>query len=265
MIYIYGIAENGGALPAGVTGIDDAPPYLLDDADISAIVSTVPSQRIPLSESNMWRHEKLIECCMDGRAVLPACYGTVLDDAPAVLAVLATNHADFASNLKCVRGKVELSVRVLWEDASAAVATQTLSATPETLSATPENVADDKTRHGLAYMMARLQTDREQRARRQRGQIYVDQIDATLAKIAVLHTQKTFVTPGLLLTAAYLVEREHLAHFRAALETLAATQPNLRFLCTGPWPPYSFVTVKIRLPESHSRSLKDSGSVTPAH
>jgi len=63
-----------------------------------------------------------------------------------------------------------------------------------------------------------------------------------LAKLAVESIQQMLITPGLLLTAAYLVERNQVAAFRQAVEALSAAYPALRFLCTGPWPPYSFVT-----------------------
>jgi hypothetical protein len=46
----------------------------------------------------------------------------------------------------------------------------------------------------------------------------------------------------LLLTAAYLVRHHRLDPFRGRVRTLSTDYPALRFLCTGPWPPYSFVT-----------------------
>jgi hypothetical protein len=44
------------------------------------------------------------------------------------------------------------------------------------------------------------------------------------------------------LTAAYLVERDRVATFQQEVEALSATYPALRFLCTGPWPTYNFVS-----------------------
>jgi hypothetical protein len=43
------------------------------------------------------------------------------------------------------------------------------------------------------------------------------------------------------LRAAYLVERANVARFRALVERLQQQHPEIAVLCTGPWPPYSFV------------------------
>jgi len=40
---------------------------------------------------------------------------------------------------------------------------------------------------------------------------------------------------------AYLVERDAVPGFTAAVERLQEAHPDVAILCTGPWPPYSFV------------------------
>jgi hypothetical protein len=45
---------------------------------------------------------------------------------------------------------------------------------------------------------------------------------------------------GELLRAAYLVDREAVGRFSDAVGRLQGENPDLRLLCTGPWPPYSF-------------------------
>ena len=43
-----------------------------------------------------------------------------------------------------------------------------------------------------------------------------------------------------LLRAAYLVDREAVEGFVGLVRRLQAAHEDLRILCTGPWPPYSF-------------------------
>jgi hypothetical protein len=45
---------------------------------------------------------------------------------------------------------------------------------------------------------------------------------------------------GEVLRAAYLVERDGVQAFVAEVARLQDARPELRLLCTGPWPPYSF-------------------------
>jgi hypothetical protein len=47
--------------------------------------------------------------------------------------------------------------------------------------------------------------------------------------------------PEELLRASYLVETAAVARFRGAVERLQRAHPRVAILCTGPWPPYSFV------------------------
>jgi hypothetical protein len=43
------------------------------------------------------------------------------------------------------------------------------------------------------------------------------------------------------MSAAYLVERGVVPRFRAVVQRLQRDHADLALLCTGPWPPYSFV------------------------
>ena len=66
-----------------------------------------------------------------------------------------------------------------------------------------------------------------------------------LGRLTVEHTHQVLFTHRLLLTAAYLVKRQQMAAFNRQVEALSVTYPALRFLCTGPWPPYSFVSTTL--------------------
>jgi hypothetical protein len=48
---------------------------------------------------------------------------------------------------------------------------------------------------------------------------------------------------NLILAASHLVERELLADYRAALGRAKTERPELHFLTSGAWPPYSFISV----------------------
>ena len=260
MIYVYGFTDPLGvtghvlfpdaANPAHTTGIDDAPLAALNYGDVSAIISPTQSQRIATVDKNLWRHEEVLERLCSDRAVLPARFGTVLRDEQELRDVIAANERSFVANLARVRGKVELSARVLWDEERPAVVEQ----------------ASSSGMSGQAYMLARLKEERELRAWRARGQALVDWIDAELAPLCSEHTQKMLTSPRMLLTAAYLVERAQVQRFHDRLAVLAtgnpvvsssapdATGAGLRFMCTGPWPPYSFVDVNVSLPDRPAKS-----------
>lgn len=254
MIYVYGFTDpicptTCAPFPDGMTGIGDAPLALLSHGDVSAIISPAQSQHVAIVDKNLWKHEEVLEHICSDRAVLPARFGTVLRDEQEMRDVIAANRQSFATNLARVRGKVELSVRVLWDD-------------QRPIGAVVER-ANSGGMNGQAYMQARLKEERALRAWRERAQAQVDLIDAALSPLSGEHTQKMLISPRTLLTAAYLVERAQVQQFRDRMAVLATCNPihnasspesGLRFMCTGPWPPYSFVDVNVSLPERPTKS-----------
>lgn len=50
---------------------------------------------------------------------------------------------------------------------------------------------------------------------------------------------------GIILSAAFLVERELWKEFVAQVEEQGKSAPNVRFEVTGPWPPYDFVQMQL--------------------
>jgi hypothetical protein len=62
-----------------------------------------------------------------------------------------------------------------------------------------------------------------------------------LASLAVAVSRQPARGPDELLRASYLIEAPVLARFRATVERLQRAHPGAAILCTGPWPPYSFV------------------------
>lgn len=232
--YFYAITDRPGDRLPAVRGLDDGPLCSITYEGVVAVLSPISMGEVPPSETNLWRHEAVVEALMADRTVLPVRFGTVLAGDAAVQTALVTHHADFLANLQRVRGRVELGVRVLWDGDQGATAGGPRLATTRARQPSQES--------GRTYMLARLEEERRTRARRQQAENLTAGLYATLRRLAVESTHRVLLTPRLLLTAAFLVEREQVAAFQRETERLAADHPALRFLCTGPWPPYNFVT-----------------------
>jgi hypothetical protein len=63
-------------------------------------------------------------------------------------------------------------------------------------------------------------------------------VHAPLSKLARATVRRSDTSE--LLRAAYLVDRDAVGRFADLVARLQASNPDLRLLCTGPWPPYSF-------------------------
>lgn len=229
-MYLYAITDQPELPVPAEPGLEGTSLFSVTHQDIAAVVSTLATAKVPPTEDNVWRHEAIVEALMADRAVLPVRFGTVLADEAAVHATLAVHYADFAASLDRVRGRVELSLRVLWND-------DVLPPQPS-----PAGGGGCGKGCGRTYLMARLEEERQRQAWRQRAEALAAELHTLLDRLAVESARQVLVTPRLLLTAAYLVERDQVAAFRREVEALSAAHPELRFLCTGPWPAYSFVS-----------------------
>lgn len=229
MVYVYSIIDEPAIPTPAILGLDGAALHTLEYRDIGAVLSLSPISKVSQTEANLWQHEAVVEALMTDHTVLPMRFGTILPDEAAVLAKLTTRYDEFIAGLNCVRGHVELALRVLWDEE----VPQTPNRRP-----TPVNAG------GRDYMLAQLEEQRESEKRSEGAKALAEDIHSSLARLSAESIRRTLVTSRLLLTAAYLVKREGVEAFRQEAEMLNLANPGVRLLCTGPWPPYNFAVVK---------------------
>lgn len=223
-LYVYAITDMPDEPLSSALGLCEASPAAVGLRDIAAVVSPISMDEIPQTEENLWRHEQVLEALMDDRAVLPVRFGTVLADEADVERSLEHNYDEFASRLGRVRGHVEIALRVLWDGAE-----------PEGI-ASPAEFAS-----GRDYMLCRVAEEREMEERRQHAEVLADELDGGLSRLASESTRKVQPAQRMFLHAAYLVPVDAVEDFKTEVGKLSDAHPDLRFLCTGPWPPFSFV------------------------
>jgi hypothetical protein len=169
----------------------------------------------------LWAHERVVERLMVDRTVLPMRFGSKVDDEGALRALLAEHQQRFLDALGRVSGRVELGVRAL----QPAIVTPINGARP---------VAAIAASSGRDYLLGKLQDGlRVDRA--------AAQLHTPLEGIAVEARRQPLRGDDEILRGSYLVDQRVVGRFRGAVERLQRTHPDVAILCTGPWPPYSFV------------------------
>jgi hypothetical protein len=164
------------------------------------------------SAEALWRHEQVVEDLMQDRAVLPLRYGTILRDEGELRGVMEERTTEFAQLLDLVRGRVELAVRVLAESSA--------------------DKGEEKPASGRAYM--------ETLARRRKSSEEAAAALEPLEGVAEAAVKRE--SAGDLTRLSFLVERGRVEDFNLQLDQLRGEHPELNMTCTGPWPPYSFVS-----------------------
>jgi hypothetical protein len=200
-----------------ICAITEEPPPVLPESDELRTVSSdglvalcTPAQEQALTPELLWSREEMLERWMEHCDLLPVRYGTRVEDEAAVARVLGERRGELAEALERVRGSVELSVRVLEPEAAKE---------PET----PATGAD--------YLRTRM-----------RHAEVANDVHAALEPFARVGKRNAGRAAGELLRAAYLVDRDAVERFVERVAELQRSKPQLRLLCTGPWPPYSFTS-----------------------
>jgi hypothetical protein len=241
---LYAVTDRpDSALPQSL-GLSDGQLESHTYRDVGAVVSHLGTQEITPTEPNLWRYEAVVEALMEAHTVLPVRFGTVLPDELAVLSMLQGRYPDFVADLKQLRGRVELSLRVLWEGSATTESTKASSPSAE-------NAGRPDGSSGREYLMDRLAQVRGEDSQHRSAQMFVEDIQRSLVPLAAESTQQVLPTRRLLLLSAYLVPQAKMSDFVQEVDVLRLRYPTLSFVCTGPWPAYSFVTA--------ARSMTDKG------
>ena len=212
-VLLYAVAQDASLPGPAGTGIGGRALRKLSTAGLAALVSEEPSELRPTEEA-LLSYEQVMERLMALMPVLPVRFGTVVADDSAVTALLHERRSEFASALSFVQGAVELIVQAEW----------------------PEPCHDpDPARPGTDYMRSRLAAHRRSRDLER-------SIELSLADVARATASRTPVESASAFKASYLVAAGDVAEFLRRLAELDRSTEDVTFWCTGPWPPYSFVT-----------------------
>ncbi len=233
-MYLYAITDHSKAAMPAAPGLGDVPPLSIPYRDVAAVVSALSMDKIAPTQTYLWRHEAVVEALMADRTVLPARFGTMVSGEAAVQAVLVAHYDGLVANLKWVCGRVELGLRVLWDG---------IEGRPSTPECSKQVALRGSGMDGRSYLLARLEEERQTQVWRQRAEVLAAEIHSSLAPLAVESTYQVLMTDRMLLVAAYLVERDQMTAFQRMVNALKSAHLTLDLLCTGPWPPYNFVTV----------------------
>jgi Gas vesicle synthesis protein GvpL/GvpF len=225
-VWVYAVAERPDLPLPSVRGMDGALVGGVPAGELLAVVTRHEQPPRSRGADAFWAHERVVERVMDDRAVLPMRFNTTQPDDGTLRRALLARHDELRAALDRVRGRVEVGVRAIG-NGTAPVAV----AAPDplgTAAPAPGDAAPDSPSSGREWIADRIEAGR-----------LADSLHEPLDELAVASRRRPSGGSDEILRAAYLVDRSALPSFREAVERLQ--RPGVSLLCTGPWPPYSFV------------------------
>ena len=217
-LYLYCLGAPGHPPPEATPGLQGAAVESLPLAGFSAWISRLEAAPAPSLEGAR-AHNEVVERACAVRTALPVRFGQWFADQAALEALLEERRESLASALRRVDGAMEMGVRVMDPDRA-------------------DEPPDRST--GRAYLEALARRDAGTRAARERGAAIAAELEEWLGPLVVESRARPLGTAAGLVAISMLVARHDTGDYNARVRRFPDRYPELRFLFSGPWPPYGF-------------------------
>ena len=243
--YVYGIIQSREPISFGRMGIGGSGEMVHagTHGDIDAVVSRTPVFIFDPTRENALAHEHVIETVMKTHTIIPMSFGTVFRTDDDIREVLRSIYPSVKDVLKQMSGKVEFGLKVTWDRDHIV---EELQREHEEIHRFHQEITR---KHLQSTYFARMQLGRMiDKALEERSVEYVREIYESLRAICVASRDNKPIGDKMIMNAAFLLEREREAEFDAAVNRVAKKfGDRLNFKYTGPWPPYNFVNIRLKL------------------
>ncbi len=241
--YVYCIIKSERPLTFGPLGMGAEPAdvHTVHFQDIAAVVSRTPMVVHDPTRDNVLAHQRVNETVMLHHTVIPMSFGTVFKTDDDIMELLRSAYDAFSDVLNKMRGKVEFGLKVLWDRDQII---RDIEGEEEDIRRLKGEISSQK---GSTYF-ARMQYGRLIDAALQaRSERYVNEIFQALRDVSVASRSNKPIGDRMIMNAAFLVTRDAEQAFDARVKDIGQRYEKLHFKYTGPWPPYNFVNIRLKL------------------
>ena len=243
--YVYGILEGKELMNFGKIGIGGAGAmvYTVNYQDIAAVVSATTVYIFDPTRENALAHEHVIETVMRNHTIIPMSFGTVFRTDNDIREVLRSIYPSLKDVLQQMGGKLEFGLKVNWDRDQII---EDIKREDEEIRHFHQEIIR---KHLQSTYLARMQLGRMiDKALAERSISYVRQIYEALRGVCVASRDNQPIGDKMIMNAAFLVDRHREAEFDSAVNRIARRYgQRLKFKYTGPWPPYNFVNIRLKL------------------
>jgi hypothetical protein len=241
--YVYCIISSEKPLRFGEIGIGADPPevYTIHYKDLAAVVSDAPIEVLDSTRDNVLAHERVNETVMHDHTVIPMSFGTIFKTHDDIVELLRSAFDAFGDVLNKMQNKLEFGLKVLWDPDQAVGAVE---GEDEDIAKLKKEISAQK---GPTYF-ARMQYGRlVDAALQSRSERFVASILNELRDVSVASRINKPIGDKMIMNAAFLISRDQEQAFDRKIKEIAGRLDQLTFKYTGPWPPYNFVNIRLKL------------------
>jgi hypothetical protein len=226
-LYAYCLVEDPDAFDASTRGISGATVRLLQIDELAVLVTDFNADTIAVTRENALDHAAVVRSVLDRTTPLPFRFGTLVTEQQ-LRSYISARKPALQTRFAHVRGCVEMSVKVIRE-----------------LSDEIKTQSRDEITTGTSFLEERrreiLGSEQKTAEAREIETWLHEQVDG------LIRDEQVTIRPSekLVLAAAHLVERDKIGQYKEKTAAARKNRPELHFLFSGPWPPYSFANIEL--------------------
>jgi hypothetical protein len=239
-LYLYCVSDSRELTEPSLEGIAGSRLSWVDCEDLYVLTSDFDRDLVPVSRENVLKHAAVIARVLESSSPLPFRFGT-LASTEQLSSFMRARRSALQKRLAFVRNRLEMSVKIIWEKGVETESREKAS-----------TEAADGVGIGTAFLTKKrreLEVGQTESKRATELSAWLSSRIGNLVKdeVVTLRPNEKLVFSG-----AHLLERESILQYREIMANLAVERPELRFLVSGPWAPYSFANIDLEF-DSHFR------------
>lgn len=221
-------------------GLEGNVAYVINEGNLSCLVSDTLCDHYPLWREHILAHQKPIEEVMKHYDVLPFSFSNIANTEDDIKRkILKERKDEFEELFQKYKGKTEVGLKAFWPNMQVIF--------QEIAVKSPELQRLKKRRSALTYQQQIAVGELVGRLLEKRKKEEAQNITKAVSDLAEDFKEQQLFGENMILNAAFLIKRGREDEFARRVGTLAYSFPNTKLSCSGPFPLYNFVGLKISL------------------
>lgn len=240
--YIYGIIEEPEPRRFNFCGVGDAEVYTINHQKLAAVVSDTGFGEIDPTRKNVRAHTVVQDELLKSYTLLPMGFGVIANSKDDVLKLLEKNYQGLMDELKRLGSKVEVELKVFWDQEAMIKELQRGS---EELTRLKTKINDASSPVEAQRLLIEVGKLVERIALDWKAK-YADRVYGVLKGLSIDARLNNPLGVKNILNASFLIERAKESDFQKEVFKLDSQyQGKVNFKYVGPLAPYNFVNVKL--------------------
>ncbi len=240
--YIYGIIQESEPRRFGFSGVGDAEVYTIKHQEVAAVVSDTGLEEIDPTRKNVRAHTVVQDELLKNYTLLPMGFGMIAASKGDVFKLLEKNYQGLLNELERLDGKVEVELKVFWDQEAMIKELQSGSEELTRLRAKIKNAPSPVEAQRLlieaGQVVERIALDWKAK--------YADRVYSILKGLSLDARLNNLLGVKNLLNASFLIEKAKESDFQKEVYKLDSQyQGKVNFKYVGPLAPYNFVNLKL--------------------